>query len=111
VAGRGHGLSARVCVCVVRGCRLGWLAWPALARLLPAAQFLGRGVVPHAVLVLLPSLQIWRLGCGGVSKPALSKDNFFLICKLVGLAQKSGEVDLAPLIAKACACVPSCVVC
>ncbi len=47
-------------------------------------------------------LKVWRLSCGGVSKPKLNKDNFFIVCKMVALTQKSGEVDLAPLIAKTC---------
>jgi len=46
------------------------------------AAFLRRANLDDPVL-----REVWRLACGGSSKPKLGKDEFFVACKLVAVAQ------------------------
>lgn len=42
--------------------------------------------------------EVWRLSCGGVSKPRLNRDNWSIACKIVAQAQTTGVCDLGPLL-------------
>jgi hypothetical protein len=55
------------------------------------ASFLRRSSLDDGVL-----REIWRVASGGTSKPKLARDDFFVACKLVALAQARGE---APSVA------------
>lgn len=58
------------------------------------ASFLRRANLSNNV-----NREIWRLACGGKSQNKLSKDNWFIAMKLVGLSQQTGKCKLQPLLA------------
>ena len=61
---------------------------------LEGASFLRRcGLVDNSLR------EIWRLASGGTSKAKLTKEDFFVACKLVAVSQSRGEPSMTPLLA------------
>lgn len=60
----------------------------------PGATFLRRSGLTNDQL-----REIWRLACGGRSKPQLTKDDWFVAMKLVALVQTTGAISMDPLFA------------
>ena len=56
------------------------------------SAFLSRSKLPKEML-----REVWRLACGGQSKATLSRECWFVACKLVALAQAEGQCSMAPL--------------
>ena len=57
------------------------------------AAFLMRSGLPKDALHT-----VWKLASGGKSKARLTKEDFFVACKLVAAAQVEGQVSMGPLL-------------